>query len=147
MKSLWSKEARDEVGQRVGRLRADSERRWGTLGAGQAVCHLSDQLRLALGDLPEPTPVGPFRFRPLAYALIHWLPWPKGVESPDGAFTTAPEEFERDRRQLLDLIERFPTRPRDDKWPAHGSFGPLDADDWGVLSYRHLDHHLRQFGV
>ena len=31
------------------------------------------------------------------------------------------------------------------RWPEHPFFGPLTRKDWGVLGYRHSDHHLRQF--
>ncbi|MDZ4803510.1 MAG: DUF1569 domain-containing protein [Candidatus Eisenbacteria bacterium] len=26
-------------------------------------------------------------------------------------------------------------------------FGNLSVDEWGKLSWKHLDHHLRQFGA
>jgi len=30
---------------------------------------------------------------------------------------------------------------------VHGFFGPLKSDELGVCQYKHIDHHLRQFGV
>ena len=30
---------------------------------------------------------------------------------------------------------------------VHGFFGPLTGDEWGICQYKHVDHHLRQFGV
>jgi hypothetical protein len=37
--------------------------------------------------------------------------------------------------------------PRDFEWPEHPAFGRMSRRVWGVLGYRHLDHHFRQFGV
>jgi hypothetical protein len=44
-------------------------------------------------------------------------------------------------------VERFATGPRARTWPEHPAFGRLSASQWGVLAHRHVDHHLRQFGV
>jgi hypothetical protein len=45
------------------------------------------------------------------------------------------------------MLERFAARDRKAPWPVHPLFGPLSARAWGVLTIRHCDHHLRQFGV
>jgi hypothetical protein len=55
--------------------------------------------------------------------------------------------WERDREVLIELIDRFGTAAPETLGPAHPMFGPMRPHDWDVLSYRHLDHHLRQFGV
>lgn len=44
-------------------------------------------------------------------------------------------------------LERFATREPTGAWPAHPLFGALSGSDWGVLVYRHMDPHLRQFGA
>ncbi|MGH9801334.1 MAG: DUF1569 domain-containing protein, partial [Blastocatellia bacterium] len=31
--------------------------------------------------------------------------------------------------------------------PEHPAFGKLSTKDWGALTYKHMDHHFRQFGV
>lgn len=46
-----------------------------------------------------------------------------------------------------ELLERFAARPPDATWPLHPAFGTLSRRAWGVLGYRHVDHHFRQFGV
>jgi Protein of unknown function (DUF1569) len=52
------------------------------------------------------------------------------------------------RERLCALIDRFVTGGTKEctKHP-HTFFGKMTADDWGVLMYKHLDHHLRQFGA
>jgi len=30
---------------------------------------------------------------------------------------------------------------------VHAFFGSLTGAEWGVSTYKHLDHHLRQFGA
>jgi hypothetical protein len=44
------------------------------------------------------------------------------------------------------LVERFGHADPGKVWPVSPVFGALSGKDWGALSYKHLDHHLRQFG-
>jgi hypothetical protein len=58
-----------------------------------------------------------------------------------------PGEWTADVRELTGLVDRFATRDRAGAWPDHALFGSMTGDDWGVLMYRHTDHHFRQFGI
>jgi hypothetical protein len=147
MKTLFQEETRAEVLRRIGGLTPGSARLWGRMNVGQMVAHCGDQLRLGLGDLGSSPPAGPMRFPPLRRLIIHWLPWPKGkAQAPPELFTTPPATLDGDREALRALIERFAHADSERPWPTHPKFGALSGKDWGVLGYRHLDHHLRQFG-
>ncbi len=115
----------------------------------QLLPHLASGLRMALGERKvdgEP-PTG-IRALILRYVAIHLLPWPKGkIQSPPGAFSTPSLGWERDRDVVVELIERFAATAADKLAVGHPSFGRMRPRDWDVLQYRHLDHHLRQFGV
>jgi DinB family protein len=147
MKSLFQEESRTEVLCRIGRLTPRSARLWGRMSAGQMVAHCADQLRLALGDLASGPASGPLRFPLLKKLAIYWVPWPKGrVKAPRELFTTRPDTWDGDLAALRTLIERFAGSNPEETWPPHPMFGPMSGRDWGALAYRHLDHHLRQFG-
>lgn len=116
----------------------------------QAVCHLADGFRFVLGDrrvTSQPQFLGPI-VRTIALRLP--LPWPRGVktmpEVDQEIGGTRPQEFERDRAELLTLIDRFAARADEAHWPDHPMFGRMRRDVWGRWGHRHLDHHLRQFG-
>jgi hypothetical protein len=133
---------------RVRAVHAGSARRWGRMSVSDMLAHVADQLRIALGEIEAQGVPGPLRFPPLRYLAIHVVPWPKGrVQAPPEAFTTAPTEIEADRAALVALIERFARAPDAALAAPHPLFGHMSARDWDVLSYRHLDHHLRQFGA
>jgi hypothetical protein len=53
---------------------------------------------------------------------------------------------EDNKRELVRLI-RTVGESTSRTWPSHPAFGSLGRRGWGVLTWRHLDHHLRQFGV
>lgn len=154
--------SRSALHARIDRLRPDSARRWGTMSATAMVCHVTDHLRMALGDLAiEPAPLevrirgrrlplgrGMLWLRPVRTLMVHWLPWPKGwVGAPPETLRTTPGEWADDIRDLLEMIERAGGRNPAERWGAHPVFGRLSGREWGRICWMHLDYHLRQFGV
>jgi hypothetical protein len=147
-RSLRDVNARAQIVERIGRLDPDSERQWGKMEPSKLFAHMGDQLRMALGEIETDPPSGPTRFAPMRYLIVHVLPWPKGrAEAPPQAFTTTPESWGKDRAALLELIKRYVNTPPDQLAETNPFLGRMTARDWDVMSYRHLDHHLTQFGV
>lgn len=146
--TLFDPQARQAIADRIGRLTPQSERRWGQLTLDRAVTHMADQLRMALGEIVSSPPRGALRFALPRYVAIHVMPWPKGkIKGPGDAFRTSPSDLSADRDALLALIDKVGTRDPRGPWPHHPLFGPLRGNDWGVLCYRHLHHHLTQFSA
>jgi hypothetical protein len=148
MPTLFDPPTRAALLARLRRLTPDAPRRWGRMDAPRMVAHLSDQMRHTLGDtLCRPVP-SLLRFAPLRHAAIHWIPWPRGrVQGPPDAFVTPPADWAADLEALVALVERVGARDPAGPWPAHALFGPMTGRDWGVFCHKHVDHHLRQFGV
>jgi hypothetical protein len=148
MKTLFDIDARSSIHRRIDRLEPNSVRQWGKMHAGQMVCHVGDQLRVGLGELETEGVPGFLRFKPLRQLFVYWLPWPKGrIEAPPEMLTTTPSEWNDDVSALHVLIENFGKGDPVAKWASHPDFGPLSGDEWGILSWKHLDYHLQQFGV
>jgi hypothetical protein len=79
--------------------------------------------------------------------VIYWLPWPKGTPTAPEFLAQPSGTWDDDLAALRSAIARFAARDPASDWPRHPAFGALDGRMWGVLAWRHLDHHLRQFGV
>jgi hypothetical protein len=109
--------------------------------------HLSDSLRMALGDLPCAPKKGLLRFPPLKQLIVYWLPWPEGAPTAPELISRMPISLASEVSELASLLERLAGQPADAPLPEHPAFGRLSRRGWGVLIYRHMDHHLRQFGV
>jgi len=109
--------------------------------------HIIESVRMAVGDLHCKPKNTPLRRTPLKQIVIYWLPFPKGVSTAPELMQGDPGEWEADLANLAQLVNRFAERESETEWPAHPAFGPLTGRQWGVLTYRHTDHHLRQFGV
>ena len=152
MNSLSNASDRESLRSRLLRISPDSPRRWGKMSAHQMICHLTDSFKAATGD-KSVSQTGNIFHRVIVkrLALSLPLPWPHGVptrpEMDQELGGTKPVEFDRDRIELLQMIERFSHAQRDFNWHPHPLFGLMADRDWYRWGYLHVDHHLRQFGV
>ena len=152
MKTLFREDERTALARRIDLLQPDSTGQWGKMDAAHMICHVTDQLRVALGDIPTSISApSVFRFRLIRRVVVQlgtWLPWPKGrIETAPEMLTTSPLEWDDDLSALQGLLDTFGKQDPDAEWAAHPMFGRLSGREWGALSWKHLDYHLRQFGV
>lgn len=148
MGTLFDAQQRAVILGRIGRLTAEGKPLWGRFTAPEMVCHVSTGLRQGLREADLGPPVGPFDRAPLNWLVIHVLPWPKGkAKAPPEMLATRPTTWAADVAALRDLVERFGARGPAGAWPESKVFGRISGRSWGVLQHRHVDYHLRQFGV
>ncbi len=148
MGTLFDAQDRRRIMDRIERLAPNRQPQWGRFTAPEMVCHVSTGLRQGLGEAELGPPVGPMRRWPLNWLLIHVVPWPKGkAAAPPEMLARKPTTWGMDLSGLRDLIERFGARGAGGVWPESKVFGRISGRSWGVLQHKHLDHHLRQFGV
>lgn len=145
MRSIWEDAAQRELHGRLGALAWDRRARWGKFTAPKMVCHLADSLRMALGDLPVAPKRLPIRFPPLKQLIIYVAPFPKGAPTAPELLARGPREWSADVADVQALLARAAAVDSTDGWPEHPAFGRLSKRAWGVLIYRHMDHHLKQF--
>lgn len=146
MKNIFDAADRSAIIDRIRGLGPDNARRWGTMSLSKALCHMGDQLSSALGELEAKrvkTPVSRF---PIKQLVVWVMPWPKGIQTAPEMLTTDLAELDVARDRLVELIERMGARGVEAEWTPHVAFGPLSGKAWGRLAWRHLDHHLKQFG-
>ncbi len=130
MKSLWQSGTREEIVGRVRALTPERPPKWGKLTAPKMLAHISDQIRMALGDIPARRGAGLLSVAPINYLLIYVVPWPHGAKGPSEAFTTKPASSDTDVGELLELIKRFCDRQDQQNWPEDPLFGRLSGKDW-----------------
>jgi len=84
---------------------------------------------------------------PLKHLILYVLPFPKGAPTAAELNPADAVSLEDERAALLHLLERIGTGPHEGVGPAHPLFGPLSWQEWGVATYKHANHHLKQFGA
>ncbi len=150
MRNLFEPAAVKEVKERVALLRPDSAGLWGKMNAAQAMAHCSVGVECALGDMLPP--------RELVGRIIGRIIKPKVLGGDEPLRRNSPtmkslvvadeRDLEIERHRLCGLIDRFAAGgPAGCTSHPHAFFGPLTPEEWATLMYKHLDHHLRQFGV
>jgi hypothetical protein len=149
MPTLWDPAARQTLAGRAARLGADTTPLWGKFTAPKMMAHLVQALRMATGELPTEPRQGPpaMRMFPLKQLIIYVLPIPKGVPTAPELLSRVPQSWNGEVDEFRAVLDRFAAKPKDGPWPDHPAFGAMHAKSWGVLAWRHVDHHLRQFGV
>jgi hypothetical protein len=147
--SLYDQQGLARVLARVDALRADSMRRWGRMDVAQMLAHCQQPLRVALGELPlKRSLVGLLLGRLAKKKLLAPKPWKQGLPTAPEFKVTDRRDFANERAALRALVERFGRGgPALLTKAPHPFFGPLAAHEWQALQWRHLDHHLTQFGA
>ena len=148
MGSILNETDRAAITSRVRSLSSSSTRRWGTMDVTGMLKHLHLSALMALGEMEVPSAnKRVFHAFPLKHLLLYVVPFPKGAPTAPKLKPEAAASIEEERTALLELLERIGTGPRDGAGPDHPLFGPLTRRDWGVVTYKHADHHLKQFGA
>lgn len=150
MNNLYEATTVGTVKERIARLRPDSQRLWGKMNVAQAMAHCSLGLEWAVGDSTPP--------RMFIGRMLGWIVKPLALGNENPMRRNSPtaktlvvadeRDFETERKRLCGLIDRFAAGgPATCTKHPHSFFGQLKPEEWAELMYKHLDHHLRQFGT
>ena len=151
MKNLFDTTTVNEIKMRLAKLGPRSERQWGKMTAPQALAHCSIALRWALDELPPDKLFVGLRLigriiKPMA--LKENEPMRRNSPTTKSLLITDERDLDAERQKLSGLIDRFAAAgPAGCTQQPHSFFGPLKPEEWAILMYKHLDHHLRQFGA
>jgi len=148
-KTVFDAEARASLVARMEAVPVDRGPLWGKMDAPRMLCHVSDAVRVALGDITAASKgKSPFANPLVRFLAIYVLPWPRGkMETAVEMLTSSPTERDADLAAFRTLLDRIGARGAGGAWPAHPLFGRMPGKTWGDLTYRHVDYHLRQFGA
>ena len=151
MKNLFDAAMANQVKSGMEKLEPQSARLWGTMTPGQMLAHCSVSLQWAVGEVvPDRSPL-PLRLigrlvKPMVFRNED--PLRKNSPTAKSLIVTNEPDLGEERLRLSGLIDRFVAggAAACTKNP-HSFFGKMTPEEWAILMYKHLDHHLRQFGV
>jgi hypothetical protein len=149
MKSLFDPVDRAEILGRINALQPEGARQWGTMNPAQMLCHCGLALETATGDRPMKQKfLGKLLMPFIRSSVLGEKPFSKNGPTDPTFIASGDRDFTAERARLLELIQRFAERGDPEAAKAtHAFFGKLSGQEWGELMYKHIDHHLRQFGV
>ncbi|WCO02331.1 DUF1569 domain-containing protein [Psychroserpens ponticola] len=149
MKSLFTTEAHNEIMSRIEKLNTQAQPKWGKMNANQMLAHCSFPLQVALQELKlaKPNVVKRLLFSMFKASLYDDKPWKKSLPTTKQFIVHDSKDFTTEKSNLLEKITQFHNEKSKIEWPPHPMFGKFTNEQWGKMQYKHLDHHLKQFGV
>lgn len=150
MKTIRDHTKKEELVRRLNSLSGDERPVWGKMSLEQMMSHLVQACELPfISSVPDRSDL---LSRTLIKSLVLYvLPMPKEVKvSPEmdqQAKGRPPGGFAADRQKVIEEIDRIASLPIDHQCLGHPFFGKMSVKEWGVIVYKHTDHHLKQFGV
>lgn len=149
MKNLFEKDATEEVISRIDTLQPVAQRRWGKMNVAQMMAHCSAAMDMASGRINPPRMligrlIGSFA-KPL---FSNEKPFSRNNPTDKTLAVSDSRDFDRERENLKVCVRQFHEggEARCTRHP-HPFFGALTPAEWSRGMYKHLDHHLRQFGA
>ena len=149
MKNLFDKEAYEEITKRINTLTPNTQRQWGKMDVAQMLAHCKEAFKVPLSDKKMPRMfLGLLLGWAIKKKLYNTEPWKRNLPTAPNFIIKNDRDFEKEKQELIDLIDRFYNGGPDKvgRFP-HPMFGTFTTEQWGKSMYKHVDHHLLQFGV
>lgn len=148
--SIFADGITDSLINRLNQLSADTLPKWGVMNAGQMVAHCNVAYDMETGAVPVNNNLL-MRFMLKTFvkkSVVGEKPYPKNGRTAPVFIISDERNFDLEKEKLVNHIKRVAANGADYyEGKENVSFGPLTAHEWSTLYYKHLDHHLRQFGV
>ncbi|CAN5591901.1 hypothetical protein BH10BAC5_BH10BAC5_07150 [soil metagenome] len=134
---------------RINKLSADSKPLWGKLTVSQMLKHSEIGIRIAQGEIKLKRKFIGLLFGKFAKrSLMSDKPFGKNLPTDKTFLKFDDSSFEEAKQSLIDTLKMFQNKGENGiTKETHPFFGELTTSEWDKLQYKHLDHHLRQFGV
>jgi Protein of unknown function (DUF1569) len=112
------------------------------------MAHCQAPLKVGLGETkPGRRLMGIIFGRWIKRIFLSERPFRKGLPTDKSFLVTDVRNFDKEKEQLIKLIIKFQAEKEKIGKDPHPFFGRMTPLEWGTSMYKHLDHHLQQFGV
>ena len=150
MKNLFEKEITDELIDRINALKIENRPIWGKMSVDQMLAHCNVAYEMAYTD-KHPKPNALMRFMLKTFVkkgVVNESPYPKNSRTAPAFVIHDSRNFKLEKERLINFLQKTQQLGATHfEGKESLSFGPMTAKEWNNLFYKHLDHHLTQFGV
>ncbi|SMO47878.1 DUF1569 domain-containing protein [Solitalea koreensis] len=149
MKSLFKQTDNKELIDRINQLTGTSNSQWGKMNVSQMIAHVQVPMKVAIGEVKLKRGILGILFGGIVKKqLTGPEPFKKKLPTDKRFIVKAQPNFEEEKQKLISLVQSFGKSGETGLTKAlHPFFGKLTSQEWDTLMWKHLDHHLRQFGV
>ena len=146
VKNLFEPAVKQEIIGRINKLTPGSQRQWGKMDVAQMLAHCQMPLGVAVG---KHTLKGSFFIKLIGplfkKKLFNDQPFKQNLPTDKSFKMTDPKDFGKEKQNLIQMINDFSETTMSGE--PHPFFGKLTKEEWSKGTWKHLDHHLMQFGV
>lgn len=149
MNNLFNQPDVSAIIQRFEKLTPGSQRQWGKMNVAQMLAHCNMSMETAMGKHSIKRVfigriIGPL----LKKKVLGEKPFGKSSPTDKSYIFPADLKFEDEKPKTIASIQQFfEGGPSKCTTYPHPFFGHFTPEQWAVFQWKHLDHHLRQFGV
>ena len=148
--NIFTKAVADKVIERINKLKPDTQPHWGKMNVGQMLAHCNVAYEMLYENKhPKPNAIMRFMIKLMAKeTVVGEKPYKKNTRTAPAFIMTGSKDFDAEKQRLIDYINRTQALGEnhfDNK--DSFSFSNLSISEWNNMFYKHLDHHLTQFGV
>jgi hypothetical protein len=148
--NIFDKDVSEKITQRINRLKPDTQAQWGKMNVAQMLAHCNVAYEMVYEDKhPKPN----FLMKILLKSFVNQTvtgekPYKRNSQTAPAFVMKYPKDFEKEKDRLVSYIQKTQQlgEANFDNKDSH-SFGKLSITEWNNMFYKHLDHHLHQFGV
>jgi hypothetical protein len=134
------------IESRLSKLTPQSRAAWGKMTVGQMLWHVNQAMDAALGRLPLPAERPPIP-RPVIRFMVLNMPWTKNAPTSKAFVPQQDYDFHTELARCRMLVAEVVARDVGHAPPDHPVFGQMTGAQQSKLHAKHIDHHLKQFGV
>lgn len=149
MESIFTQRGTNNIIMRIEQLTPITFSQWGKMTVSQMLEHCQQPIKVAFGELHlKPTLLSRLFGRMIKNSLLGPKPLRKDTPTLKEFKVNRNPDFEKAKAELIALVDRFSSEGKGCiKNTKHPLFGEMTLQEWDELQWKHLDHHLRQFGV
>jgi hypothetical protein len=151
MKNVFSVDTVGALEGRINALTPEKTALWGSMNAGQMLAHCNVSYDMAYE--PEKFPRPNFMLRLMLKAFVKKKvvsdePFAKKSPTAPAFIIKDTRDFELEKGKLIANIRKTQALGAQHfEGKESVSFVALTSNEWNTMFYKHLDHHLSQFGV
>jgi hypothetical protein len=147
MQSIFNPQDNQKMIARIHQLNPNSQAVWGKMSVDQMFKHCTGAINVAFDK--QEVKVN-FLMRFLGKTLKNKIfnsEFKKNSPTAKEFIFTDQYDFETSKNDLVEAFSTFSKGTETIKISNHPFWGKMTSEDWNTLMWKHLDHHLKQFGV
>jgi hypothetical protein len=150
MKNIFDPKVTEELIGRINQLKPESPAIWGKMSVDQMLAHCSVAYEMTFTNKhPKPNAIMRFLLKKFVKdGVVNEVPYKRNMRTAPAFVISERKNFEEEKTRLVKYLEHTASLGEGHfEGKESISFGPMTAKEWNNLFYKHIDHHLSQFGV